>query len=104
MLTTMKPNIHPQVYEDAQVVCSSCGNLFTTASTKKVIHVEVCFRCHPYFTGEHRFIDAKGRVDIFEKKRQVAKVMKENLASKKDRKKEVKEDRPRTLKELLSEI
>ncbi len=100
----MKPDIHPQIYEDAQVVCSSCGNVFTTASTKKVIHVEVCSRCHPYFTGEHRFIDAKGRVDTFEKKRQVAKVMQQNLSTKKDKKRRVEEDKPKTLRELLSEV
>jgi len=99
----MKPDIHPQIYEDAQVACSSCGNVFTTASTKKVIHVEVCSRCHPYFTGEHRFIDAKGRVDTFQKKIEAAKVMQQNISTKKQKKQKQEEETPKTLRELLSE-
>lgn len=100
----MKPNIHPTLYYDTQVICS-CGNTFTTASTKKNITVDVCFRCHPYFTGEHRFIDAKGRVEHFQKKQQVAQTMQQQIGFKKTKqKKETEEKRPKTLKELLSEI
>ena len=58
----MKPNIHPQYYPEAQVVCS-CGNTFTTGATKPSIRVEVCHRCHPFFTGEQRIIDTEGRVE-----------------------------------------
>ena len=58
----MKDKIHPQYYTDAEVVCS-CGNTFTTGSTKKVLKVEVCGKCHPFFTGERgRVIDTAGRV------------------------------------------
>ena len=58
----MKPKIHPQYYPEAQVVCS-CGNTFTTGATKPSIRVEVCHRCHPFFTGEQRIIDTEGRVE-----------------------------------------
>ena len=58
----MKPNIHPQYYPEAQVVCS-CGNTFTTGATKPSLRVEVCHRCHPFFTGEQRIIDTEGRVE-----------------------------------------
>ncbi len=58
----MKEKIHPEYYEDAQVVCS-CGNTWNTGSTKKLLRVEVCSRCHPFFTGEQRIVDTEGRVE-----------------------------------------
>ncbi len=60
----MKPKIHPQYYPNAQVICA-CGNTFTTGSTKPVLRVEVCSRCHPFFTGEQRIVDTAGRVERF---------------------------------------
>jgi len=66
----MKDKIHPQYYPDAQVVCS-CGNTFTTGSTKKLLKVEVCSKCHPFFTGERgRVRDIAGRVERFKKRYQ----------------------------------
>ncbi len=59
----MKPKIHPE-YGEATVHCA-CGNTFTTRSTKKSIHVEVCSACHPYFTGQQRIVDTAGRVERF---------------------------------------
>jgi large subunit ribosomal protein L31 len=67
----MKANIHPTYYTDAQVICGACGNTWTTGSTKKVIRVEVCSKCHPFFSGEHqRIMDIEGQVDRFYKKLQ----------------------------------
>jgi large subunit ribosomal protein L31 len=63
----MKEKIHPQYFLDAEVICS-CGNRFTTGSTKKQLHVEVCSKCHPFFTGERRMLDAQGRVERFKKR------------------------------------
>ncbi len=60
----MKPKIHPEYYPNAQVICA-CGNTFTTGSTKPVLRVEVCSRCHPFFTGEQRIVDTAGRVERF---------------------------------------
>lgn len=65
----MKTGIHPTYYPDAQVICA-CGNTWTTGSTKKVIHTDVCSRCHPFFTGEQRIVDAEGQVDRFYKRLQ----------------------------------
>ena len=66
----MKKGIHPTFYSDAQVICA-CGNTWTTGSTKKVIHTEVCSKCHPFFTGQQqRLIDIEGQVDRFYKKLQ----------------------------------
>ncbi len=67
----MKEGIHPTFYPDAKVICA-CGNTWTTGSTKKEIHVEICSKCHPFFSGESaRMIDIEGQVDRFYKKLQV---------------------------------
>jgi large subunit ribosomal protein L31 len=63
----MKKDIHPPYFEDAEVVCS-CGNRFTTGSTQKLLKVEICSRCHPFFTGEQRVADTAGRVERFKKR------------------------------------
>jgi large subunit ribosomal protein L31 len=65
----MKKEIHPTYYLEAQIICS-CGNTWTTGSTKKVIRTDVCFKCHPFFTGEQRIVDTEGQVDRFYKKLQ----------------------------------
>ena len=58
----MKPNIHPDYHENAQVVCS-CGSIYTTGATKPMLRVEICNQCHPFFTGEQRIVDTEGRVE-----------------------------------------
>jgi large subunit ribosomal protein L31 len=63
----MKEKIHPKYFNDATVVCS-CGNTFTTGSTKKELKVEVCSQCHPFYTGERRVLDTTGRVERFKKR------------------------------------
>ena len=65
----MKDGIHPTYYPDAQIICA-CGNTWTTGSTKKVIHTDVCNKCHPFYTGEQRIVDTEGQVDRFYKKLQ----------------------------------
>jgi len=66
----MKDKIHPKYFNDARVVCS-CGNTFTTGSTKKELKVEVCSQCHPFFTGERRVLDTTGRVERFKRRYKV---------------------------------
>jgi large subunit ribosomal protein L31 len=63
----MKPKIHPEYHNDAQVICA-CGNTFTTGSTKKVLKVELCSKCHPFYTGEQRVVDTLGRVERFKRR------------------------------------
>jgi large subunit ribosomal protein L31 len=63
----MKEKIHPTYYHDAQVMCS-CGNVFTTGSTKKTLRVELCSKCHPFYTGEQRIVDTAGRVERFKRR------------------------------------
>ncbi len=62
----MKKDIHPK-YVEAQVICS-CGNTFTTGSTKPVLKVELCSKCHPFFTGEMRIVDTARRVERFKRR------------------------------------
>jgi len=62
----MKKEIHPD-YVECTVTCA-CGNTFKTRSTKKEIRVEICSKCHPFFTGKQKFIDSAGRVEKFRKK------------------------------------
>jgi len=62
----MKDKIHPK-YQDTVIVCA-CGNTIHTRSTKSNIRVEICSKCHPFFTGKQKFVDSAGRVDKFIKK------------------------------------
>jgi len=66
----MKSNIHPN-YNDCVISCA-CGNTFTVGGTSKTLHVDVCSKCHPFFTGTQKFLDTLGRVDKFIAKRQAA--------------------------------
>ena len=62
----MKEGIHPEYYQ-ATVTCN-CGNTFVTGSTKENIHVEICSKCHPFFTGKQKLVDTGGRVERFNKR------------------------------------
>lgn len=62
----MKDGIHPDYYQ-ATVTCN-CGNTFVTGSTKPEIHVEICSKCHPFYTGQQKSTQARGRIDQFNKK------------------------------------
>ena len=65
----MKKEIHPTYFPEARVACA-CGNTWTTGSTQEEIRTDVCFKCHPFFTGEQRIVDTEGQVDRFYKKLQ----------------------------------
>ena len=58
----MKTAIHPEYHAEAVVTCS-CGNTYTTGSTKPTLRTELCNVCHPFYTGEQRIVDTEGRVD-----------------------------------------
>ncbi len=62
----MKADIHPK-YVEAEVRCA-CGNTFKTRSTRPVIVVGICNVCHPFFTGQQKFVDTAGRVDKFQQR------------------------------------
>jgi len=62
----MKEAIHPK-YEQTTIACA-CGNVIETGSTKKNLHVEICSKCHPFFTGKQKLVDTGGRVDRFKRR------------------------------------
>ena len=62
----MKNGIHPE-YKTATVRCA-CGEVFETKSTKGDFRVDICSKCHPFFTGKQKFVDSGGRVDKFKKR------------------------------------
>lgn len=100
----MKADIHPNWHKEAKVSCV-CGNTFVTGSTMAEIRVELCAACHPFFTGQQKFIDTQGQVEKFSKFREVAKIKKEERskieASRAEKQqKKSPSDKP-TLKDLL---
>jgi len=66
----MRENIHPK-YETATITCG-CGNSFETRSTRPSMRIDVCSRCHPFFTGEQRLVDTGGQVERFRRRAQRA--------------------------------
>lgn len=62
----MKDNIHPKYY--TTTVKCACGETFTTGSTKEDLRVDICSKCHPFFTGKQKLVDTGGRVDRFRKR------------------------------------
>lgn len=62
----MREGIHPD-YHLATVSCN-CGNTFEVGSTKEDIHVEICSKCHPFYTGQQKAVTARGRIERFNKK------------------------------------
>lgn len=99
----MKADIHPKYHTDAKVTCA-CGNTFATGSTLSEIHVDICSKCHPFFTGEMRFVDTQGRVEKFEAQRKKAA---KYISKKKKGKASATDsgsDQPQTLKEMLTQV
>lgn len=94
----MKADIHPQYSDEAKVTCV-CGHAFTTGATVAEIHVEVCSNCHPYFTGEMKYVDTLGRVEKFQKRQEHAKNV--NAQKVKKTQQEETEKQPESLREML---
>ena len=67
----MKKNIHPKYYPQAKVTCA-CGNTFYVGSTLAQIQVDICSKCHPFFTGEMKFVDTMGKVEKFQRRVKLA--------------------------------
>jgi large subunit ribosomal protein L31 len=95
----MKAKIHPQYFENATVVCV-CGNRFTLGSTSEHIQVELCYKCHPFYTGEERFIDTGSVIQRFQDKRAHAKTYQATQKQKVEEKKR-KDEAPKSLRDML---
>ena len=94
----MKAGIHPQYFDDCKISCI-CGNTFVTGATVPEIRVEICSKCHPFYTGEMKYVDTLGRVEKFQKRQQTAKAHKEQIVKKVIEKEERK--RPESLKAMF---
>lgn len=101
----MKKNIHPNWNHQATFTCA-CGNSFVSGSMSDSLQLDICSKCHPFFTGEERFVDTQGRVDKFLKKMEAAKA-KQAAAAATKKKDVVKEEKPageaKTYQQLLAE-
>ena len=62
----MKTGIHPE-YTECTITCT-CGAVYHTRSTRKTVHVEICAKCHPFFTGQQKLMDTAGRVEKFKRR------------------------------------
>jgi len=63
----MKSNIHPTYHTSAKIICA-CGNTWKTGSTKPKLDVAICSKCHPFYTGQEKILDARGQVEKFKKR------------------------------------
>lgn len=104
----MKKNTHPKYYKDATVICA-CGNTFPTGATVETIKVELCSKCHPFYTGKQRIVDTENLVKKFEAKQKAAK--KTEVVSKKKKRQarkakvaEIKAGKKVTLKDMLKNL
>lgn len=98
----MKAKIHPVYFADSKTICA-CGNVMTIGSTKQTIHVELCSKCHPFYTGEQKFVDSASRIQKFQKKQNIAKQYISKIVRKQEEKK-AKESGPKSLAEMLAAI
>jgi large subunit ribosomal protein L31 len=80
----MKTDIHPK-YVDAEIRCA-CGNVIKTRSTRPVIIVGICNVCHPFYTGQQKFVDTAGRVDKFQQRAAKTQAAQAAFATKKKKK------------------
>lgn len=83
----MKKNLHPEYHDDCKVTCA-CGNSFVTGSTLKEIRVEICSKCHPFYTGKQKYVDTARRVEKFQEREEKMSKAKAGRKGKKVKKQE----------------
>lgn len=104
----MQKAIHPQWFPEAVVKCAGCGNTFTFGATIPAFQVDVCYNCHPFYTGQMKFVDTAGRVDAFMAKagkatgKKMSKSEKRKIKEEKRLQKEL--EKPETLEELRKKV
>jgi len=97
-----KQGIHPKYYPKAKIICS-CGARYEVGSTVPEIHVEVCSRCHPFFTGEQKFIDTGGRLERFKQIMAKSQQLKEKMEKAEKKKAEKEEQKQKQKKSTPAE-
>ncbi len=105
----MKANIHPE-WQECTVTCA-CGNSFVTGGTTPTMQVDICNKCHPFFTGEQRFVDKEGRLEKFQKKMAESKIRREEEAkraaakrARKEAAKVIRASEPTSFKQVLGQV
>jgi len=103
----MKATIHPNWYPESKATCA-CGNSFVVGATVPEIKVEVCYKCHPFYTGQMKYVDTAGRVEAFksrQKKGAAAKGVSKTEKRRLKKLKKIEEDRgrPESLTELRTQ-
>ncbi len=96
----MKANTHPNWSHTVTVSCA-CGATFQTGSTSDAIQVDICSKCHPFFTGEMKFVDTQGRVEKFKLRQQTASVVNASKKAKKKEKQDKQQQPVLSLKDML---
>ncbi len=97
----MKEKIHPQ-YMESTIICS-CGNTWTTRSTRKSLRTDLCSNCHPFYTGEQRIVDTAGQVDRFMRRLQTSQQQQADAARRREEKNKPAPKKPSLLKEIYGE-
>jgi large subunit ribosomal protein L31 len=95
----MKADIHPTYYPNATFTCA-CGAVFTIGSTKEKVNVEICSKCHPFYTGGQKFIDTQSSIKRFEDARQKAATFQATQKKKVEEKKK-SDEAPKSLRDML---
>lgn len=101
----MKSDLHPE-YIDCKVTCA-CGHTFVTQSEKPTMQVDICSQCHPFFTGEERFVDKQGRIDKFKQKManaEVRRAAEAKKAAERKAKREAEEKRANAPKKSFKQV
>jgi large subunit ribosomal protein L31 len=80
----VKVDIHPTWFEDAKIVCATCGTEWVTGSTTETLRIDICSNCHPFYTGEQKIVDTEGMVDKFMKRLQVRDKREAEIQAKED--------------------
>lgn len=98
----MKPNIHPKIFT-TNIGCSSCGAVWPTISTRANLRVDVCSKCHPFYTGEQRIVDTAGQVDRFMRRLKTSQASQAEAARRREEQGKPAPKKPSLLKELYGE-
>ncbi len=98
----MKQNIHPKTF-DTTITCSTCGTAWPTLSTRQGLRVDICSRCHPFYTGEQRIVDTAGQVDRFMRRLQTSQTQQAEAARRREEKNKPAPKKPSLLKEIYGD-
>ncbi len=98
----MKQGIHPKLYTN-DIVCSTCGTQWANRSTRENMRVDVCAKCHPFYTGEQRMMDTAGQVDRFMRRLKSSQDAQAEAAKRRDVKAPPAAKKPSLLREIYGE-